>query len=61
MATAVLIFVALDDRCRPVPVPPVMPETENEKVRYREAEERYRQRAEKRAQERATRGAAPGN
>lgn len=61
VATAVLIFVALDDRCRPVPVPPVIPETDNEKVRYREAQERYRQRAERRAQERAMRSAAPGN
>lgn len=53
VASAVLVFVALDDKCRPVPVPPVIPETPEEKQRYHEGELRYRQRAEKRARDRA--------
>ncbi|MDQ6825081.1 MAG: acyl-CoA thioesterase [Candidatus Eremiobacteraeota bacterium] len=53
VASALLIFVALDDDCKPVAVQPVIPETEAEKIRYREAEIRYRQRAEKRAQDKA--------
>ena len=46
VATAYLIFVALDERCRPVPVPPVIPERENEKVALPQGELRYRQREE---------------
>jgi len=58
VASALLIFVALDEQCKPVQVPPVIPETESEKIRYREAEQRYQQRAEKRAQERLRRAGA---
>lgn len=61
VATALLIFVALDEHCKPVPVPPVIPETEDEKLRYHEAELRYRQRAEKRAHERQRQAAASGS
>lgn len=57
VASALLIFVALDDKCNPVPVPAVIPQTEDEKLRYGEAEKRYQQRAERRAQERAERAA----
>ena len=63
VASALLIFVALDDNCKPVTVPAVIPETASEKARYREAEQRYHQRAEKRAEERTRRhgsSAAPG-
>jgi acyl-CoA hydrolase len=35
-----LTFVAIDEQSRPVPVPPVLPETEEEKQRYRAAEAR---------------------
>jgi acyl-CoA hydrolase len=51
--SALLIFVALDDQCRPIEVPPIKPETEEEKLRYRQAELRYRHRKELREKERA--------
>jgi acyl-CoA hydrolase len=38
--SAYLTFVALDETGKPVPIPPVIPETETEKRRYREAGER---------------------
>jgi len=42
--TCYLTFVALDDAGRPVAVPPVLPETDDERRRYGEAEERRAQR-----------------
>ncbi len=42
--TCYLTFVALDQDGRPVAVPPVLPETEEERRRYREAEARRAQR-----------------
>ncbi len=36
-SSAYLTFVALDDAGQPAPIPPVMPETEEEKRRYEEA------------------------
>ena len=42
--TCYLTFVALDEGGHPVPVPPVLPETEDERRRYREAEARRAQR-----------------
>jgi acyl-CoA hydrolase len=39
-ATAYLTFVALDDNGRPVQVPPVAPETPDEKRRYDQAQKR---------------------
>jgi uncharacterized protein (TIGR00369 family) len=53
VVSAYFIFVALDDQCRPTPIPPVIPETEDEKLRYRQGELRYRQRKENRAAQRA--------
>lgn len=53
--TALLIFVALDDECRPTLVPPILAQTEEEKLRYRQAELRYRHRKELREKERALR------
>jgi len=53
--SALLIFVALDDQCRPTPVPPILPETEDEKIRFKQAELRYRHRKELREKERALR------
>jgi uncharacterized protein (TIGR00369 family) len=53
VATAILIFVALDEQCRPTPVPPILPETSAEKLRHRQAALRYRHRKELREQERA--------
>jgi len=42
--TCYLTFVALDDAGRPVTVPPVLPETDDERRRYGEAEARRAQR-----------------
>jgi uncharacterized protein (TIGR00369 family) len=56
VASAKLVFVALDDNCKPVAVPPVIPETPDEKRRYESAHKRYLERSEKRAKERASRG-----
>ena len=42
--SAYLTFVALDHRGRPAPVPPIIPETPDEKRRYKEACERAAQR-----------------
>ena len=39
---AYAVFVALDEEDRPCPVPPFVPETEEEKTIYREAENRRR-------------------
>lgn len=38
--TSFYTFVSVDADCRPVPVPPVIPETDFEKDRYEQAEER---------------------
>jgi len=38
--SAYLTFVALDESGKPAPIPPVIPETEDQKRRYREAGER---------------------
>ena len=53
VASAYLIFVALDDECRPVPIAPVIPHSETERNRYRQGELRYKQRKENRAQQQA--------
>ena len=58
VASAYLIFVALDEQGKPVPIPRVIPESESEKLRYQQAELRYRQRKETREQERALHDAA---
>jgi len=47
--SAYLTFVALDPSGRPTPIPPVIPETEDEKRRYREAAERREYRLSLRA------------
>ena len=39
-ASAYLTFVAIDRKCRPVPLPPVRPQSPAEKRRFREAGER---------------------
>ncbi len=46
--SAYLTFVALDHRGRPAPIPPVIPETPEEKRRYKEALERAAQRKKNR-------------
>ena len=38
--TAYLVFVALDERGRPVPVPPLIPETDRERRRMEKGEQR---------------------
>jgi len=40
LASAYLTFVALDDKGNPTPVPPVIPQTEEEKRRYAEGKRR---------------------
>lgn len=57
VVSAYFIFVALDDRCRPVRIAPVIPETDDENVRFRQAELRYKQRKENREAQRAVREA----
>ena len=47
--SAYLTFVALDEHGNRKPIPPVIPETEEEQRRYREAEERRRYRLAQRA------------
>ncbi|MFC0471857.1 acyl-CoA thioesterase [Halalkalibacter kiskunsagensis] len=47
-ATSYLTFVALDDQGKPISVPPVIPETEEEKWHYNGAEERFEQRKKRR-------------
>jgi len=42
--SAYVTFVALDEHGQPTPIPPVIPETEDERRRYREAAERREQR-----------------
>ncbi len=51
-SSAYLTFVALGNDGRPVPIPAVIPETEEEKRRYQEAEERRRYRLEMRERSR---------
>lgn len=46
-ASAYLTFVALGDNRRPTQIPPIIPETDIEKRRFREAEERRRLRLAK--------------
>lgn len=53
VASATLIFVALDENCKPVQVPRVIPETAEEQRRYTRAEERYRRRKARADQEAA--------
>jgi len=43
-------YVAVDEHGRPTPVPPVLPETEDEKRRYRAAEKRRQRRQEHKAE-----------
>jgi acyl-CoA hydrolase len=42
--SAYLTFVAIDEEGRPVPVPPIKPQTKEEKRRYRDAARRRQQR-----------------
>ncbi|MCM3760689.1 acyl-CoA thioesterase [Alkalihalobacillus oceani] len=49
-ATSYLTFVALDENRKPTPVPPVVPETEEEKYQYAGAQERHEQRQKRRQQ-----------
>lgn len=51
-SSAYVTFVALDAQGRPQPVPPVIPETEEEKRRYEQAEARRQYRLEHRARAR---------
>ena len=49
VVSAYLTFVALDKNGSPIPVPPVLPETEVERRRFEAAEERRDARLEMRA------------
>jgi len=46
------IAAAIDDQGKPKPIPPVIPETEEDKRRYEQAEERRRHRLQHRARPR---------
>jgi len=48
-SSAYLTFVALDENGKPVPVPPVLPETEDEKRRFEEAGRRRESRLRERS------------
>lgn len=48
VATAYLVFVAIDDDGKPRPVPPVVPETADDRRRFHEAEIRRRHRLARR-------------
>lgn len=50
--TAYLVYVALDDNGKPVPVPPLIPETDEERQRMERAKERQAYRLAQRLQER---------
>jgi acyl-CoA hydrolase len=50
--TAFLTFVAIDENGNPLPVPPVIPKTQQERRRYREAGERRKARLAVRAKRR---------
>jgi len=45
-SSAYLTFVALDANGRPTPMPPVLPETDAERARFRDAQERRKARLE---------------
>jgi len=51
-SSAFVTFVAIDDQGKPRPIPPVIPETEEDKRRYEQAEVRRRYRLEHRARPR---------
>lgn len=44
--TAYLVYVALDEQGHPVPVPPIIPETDREKRRFEHAKDRQKYRLE---------------
>lgn len=46
-ATSFLTFVALDESGKPAPVPPIVPETEEEKALHQSAPERYERRKQR--------------
>lgn len=48
VSSAHLVFVAIDEEGKPRPVPPVIPETERDRLRYQEAEIRRSTRLERR-------------
>lgn len=48
VSSAHLVFVAIDSEGRPRPVPPVVPETDRDRLRFREAEIRRSSRLERR-------------
>jgi acyl-CoA hydrolase len=62
VSSAHLVFVALDENRRPVPVPPLVPETEEERHRQAQARIRREQRLlRKEALQRAGQGAGDSN
>lgn len=51
--TAYVVYVALDERGRPTPVPPLIPETEEEKLKWEQADTRRQERLARREREQA--------
>jgi len=57
VVSAYFTFVALDENNHPTPVPPVIPETEQEKLRYEEADQRRKTRIHQSKERKARRSA----
>lgn len=53
-SSAYFTFVATDENCKPIPIPPIIPETKEEKNRYEEAQKRRKIRLQMRGKKDAS-------